>query len=123
MNINVHVDVHIHGGHGDEVPPWLATLTDLIQTNQEVLMATQAEVKAKLDALTADVADEASVIGSVETLLTNLQALIQQLKDAATNAQVDPAIVSQIDALAGAVGANKARIAADVAANTPAANS
>lgn len=84
-------------------------------------MATQADIKAQLDALTANVADETTVIGGMETLLDNLATLIQSLKDAATNAQIDPAIVDQITALGTAVSANKTRISADVVKNTPAA--
>lgn len=84
-------------------------------------MATNAEIKTKLDALTADVAEETNVIAGMETLLSNLSEIIAKLKLDATNAQVDPAIVDQIDALGQAVSANKTRIAKDVTDNTPAA--
>lgn len=107
-----------------EAPIWaleLAVIMGLILENQETIMATNAEIKTKLDALTADVAEETNVIAGMETLLSNLSEIIAKLKLDATNAQVDPAIVDQIDALGQAVSANKTRIAKDVTDNTPAA--
>lgn len=81
-------------------------------------MATQAEVKEKLDALTANVADETTQIGGMETLLDNLAALIKTLQGQVAAADVPQNIVDQVDALAGAVGANKQRIIDDIKKNT-----
>lgn len=93
--------------------------TRQILSNQETIMTTQAEVQAKLTALTADVADETTQIGGVETLLDNLAKQLKVLQDQVANADVPKAIVDQIDALAGAVGQNKARIIDDIKKNTP----
>ena len=70
-------------------------------------------IMATLDDLLSDVADESTVVASVETLLTNLS---QQL--AAAIAANDPA---KIQAVKDAIDANKARLSAAVVANTPAA--
>ena len=84
-------------------------------------MATQAELKAKLDAVAANVADEDTVISSVETLLTNLGTLITDLRNQLANAAVPQALLDQADAIATVVTNQKAKLAADVVANTPAA--
>lgn len=107
-----------------EAPPWAIELREmlgLVIDNQGTIMATQAEIKVQLDAITADVADETTQIAGIETVLDNLAAIIAKLQADATNAQVDPAIVAQITALQAAVGGNKARIIDDIKKNTPAA--
>ena len=78
----------------------------LIQRNQEKLMATLADIQA-------DVLSEGAVIASATALLDGLS---QQLKDAV--ASNDPAAVQ---AIITGIDANKAALAASVAANTPAA--
>lgn len=115
-----HIHDHYHH-HPDlaEVKAGLSDIADLITNLTEIIMATQAEVKAKLDALTADVADETTQIAGIEQVLDNLAAIITALRDAATNADVPQAIVDQIDALGAAVGGNKARIIADIQKGTP----
>lgn len=82
-------------------------------------MADSVAVKKMLSDLTEDVNAETTAIGGIEQTLTNLQSIVTKLENDATNAQVDPAIVDQISALKEAVGANKSRILADIAANTP----
>jgi len=64
-----------------------------------------------LDDIQQDVADEATVVGSVVTLLNNLS---QQLKDAGNDPAKIQAIIDQVDA-------NKKALADAVVANTPAA--
>ena len=65
---------------------------------------------ALVDEILTDVTDEATVIGSVEQLLTNLN---QQLATALANG--DTAKLAQIR---DAIDANKTRLAAAVSANT-----
>jgi hypothetical protein len=84
-------------------------------------MATQADIKAKLDALQADVAALPEVEQSVVQLLTNLIAQIADLRGKLANADIDPALLDEADAITAAIDQHKAGIAADVAANTPAA--
>jgi hypothetical protein len=74
------------------------------------LESMESNIMAKLDDIIADVADESTVDDSIITLLNNIA---QQLKDAGQ----DPA---KLQALQDAIDANKAKIAAAVAANTPA---
>jgi len=115
---------HNRSNPWDEAPAWaveLACMMRGLSKQMETIMTTQAEIKTMLDAVTADVADETTQIGGIETVLTNLDVIITDLQAAATNAQVDPAIVSTITALQAAVSQNKSRIIADIQKNTPAA--
>jgi len=98
----------------------LAQLADF-NTKMDTLMAKHDEVMASLNAVSANVADEKTVIGSVETLLANLAAQIKALQDAAVNADIPQDIVDGIAALSQAIADNKTQLANDVAANTPAA--
>jgi Flp pilus assembly pilin Flp len=82
-----------------------------------VLMATIQEV---VTALTTSVTNNTTVIGSVEQLLTNLTALIADLKTQLANAGVDPAIIAQVQALQTALDTKDAELAAAVVTNTPA---
>jgi len=66
-------------------------------------------IMALLDDVIADVAEETTVIESVVTLLTNLS---QQLKDAGTDPVKLAALKTQIDS-------NKAALAKAVVDNTP----
>ena len=111
------VDFFQRGGAVDkcawrtEVVRLLTSIDTRLQNLADVLAHQGERIMATLDDLSADVADEASVIGSVETLLTNLSA---QLAAAGT----DP---TKIQAIKDAIDANKARLSAAVVANTPAA--
>ena len=84
-------------------------------------MSNVEQVKAVLAAVSQDVADEHTVIGSVEVLLKNLADQIAALKAAAEDVSVPQDVVDMISALQTAVDANKTQLAGDVAANTPAA--
>jgi hypothetical protein len=84
-------------------------------------MATQAEVKAKLDALTAEVADENTVIGGLTTLVDNLSGQLNTLKANAANADIPQALMDEIDGLSTAVATGKSAIVKAVTDNTPAA--
>jgi len=68
-----------------------------------------------LSKLTAEVANNTTVDGSIEQLVLNLAAQI------ATLSSGDPALQAQIDALVATLTTNDTAIAAAVTANTPAA--
>ena len=78
-----------------------------------------ATLKELVDGLSAKVAANTTVIGSVEQLLTNIAAVIADLKTQLQNAGVDPAILTQIDALQKTLDTDDAGLAAAVLANTP----
>jgi len=88
-------------------------------------MAGVADIKAKLDDLTAKVTAEETVIDSVVTLLNGLSAMIADLKAQLAAAGGDPAaiqaVVDGLDALGGKVDADKQKLADAATANTPAA--
>jgi hypothetical protein len=71
-----------------------------------------------LTALEAAVAANTAVDQSASILLTGLTAKIQELINAAGNA--DPALVAKLQALADQITADNATLSASVAQNTPA---
>lgn len=114
---------HVDEGFEQSV---LKALSALL-TQGSKIMATLADIQAKLKTLTDDVTAENTVIESAETLLTGLSqqitALAAQL--AAAVANNDPAglqaAADAADALATTVTAKTSELAAAVTANTPAA--
>jgi SOS response regulatory protein OraA/RecX len=78
------------------------------------LLAKENRTMALIDDLIANVASESTVDDSIITLLTNVVA---QLKAQGA----PPATLAQLQSLMDAVTANKAKVAAAVTANTPAA--
>ena len=87
---------------------------------KELIMANAQDVKVKLDALTANVAEETTVIASMSTFLDNLEAQMKALQDAAAAAgNIPQDILDEIDALQSAVSANKATITSKITQNTP----
>lgn len=121
-----------HPGFRSDTPPWAIHLYEklvitmeghllVIAQQLETIMATQAEVAAKVAALTQNVADEKTVIDSLDVFLANLSKQLADLKQQVANGEVPQAIADQIDAISGAVTANKARIIGDITTNTPAA--
>lgn len=82
-------------------------------------MATAADVKVKLDALTANVADENTQLAGVATFIDNLQTQMAALQAAAKNADIPQEISDEIDALSAAVTTGKTTIVAKIQQNTP----
>jgi hypothetical protein len=74
-----------------------------------------------INGISAGVAGNATVIGSVEQLVTNLAAAIAALTAQLAAGGVDPALVAQAQALQTALETKNAELAAFVVANTPAA--
>lgn len=83
-------------------------------------MATQADLKTKLDALQADVATLTTVEQSVTQLLTNLTGQISTLQTNMANAGVDQSLLDEVTAITGALDQGKSTLTAAVTANTPA---
>ena len=80
----------------------------------EEMLKMDANLQASIDSLNAEVARQTTIETSVESLLTGLVALINQLKTGVT----DPAVIAAIDAAAAIVKADNDKLAA-VVANTP----
>ncbi len=98
------------------------SLLQRVLTNQVTMIGMLTQILAKetkmalaLDNITAAVAADTTVVGSVQTLLTQLTAMI-----AAIPPSTDPTTQAALDALATQLGANNSALAAAVAANTPA---
>jgi uncharacterized coiled-coil protein SlyX len=78
-----------------------------------------ATFQEQLDRSIADVAAQKTVIGSVETMLTNQAQQIRDLQAQVTNLDPD-AIATKLGELADSIEANSAELAAAVPQNTPA---
>jgi hypothetical protein len=76
-----------------------------------------ADIQAKLDALSAKVAAENTVIGSGISLLQGLAAEVAALKSTTT----DPAVLAAIDNVTSGIDAKTQELAAAIVANTPTA--
>jgi hypothetical protein len=94
-----------------------------IHANQRVMISMLQHITAQenkmavsLSALTAEVANNTTVTGSVVTLLNNLTAIIKAIPPSS-----DPATQAALDALTATIAANDAAVAAAVTSNTPAA--
>ena len=73
-----------------------------------------AQTQASIDKLNAETARQTTIEASVETLLTGLVKLINDLKVG----QTDPAVIAAIDAAAAIVKSDNDKLEA-VVANTP----
>ena len=78
----------------------------------------EGKLMASLDEILADVTEETTTIASVQTLLDGLQ---KQIADALSGVVIAPTVQAKIDAVFSGVEANKAALAAAIAASTPAA--
>jgi ABC-type transporter Mla subunit MlaD len=116
------IHVYIHDESAGVNPILQKILTQL-----GVIMAGVADIKASVDALSAKVTEEETVIDSVVTLLNGLSAMIADLKAqlAAAIANNDPAaiqaVADSLAALSTKVDADKQKLADAATANTPAA--
>lgn len=72
---------------------------------------------ATLDQVLQDVTDESTLDDSIITLLTGIKAQL----DAVLAGGLTPEVQAKVDAIFTAAEANKAKVAAAIAANTPAA--
>jgi ATPase subunit of ABC transporter with duplicated ATPase domains len=77
------------------------------------------KIMATLDDVAKDVADESTLIDSLSTLIDGLE---QQIKDALSGATLPPAVQAKVDAVFNGAESNKAKLAAALVKNTPAAS-
>jgi hypothetical protein len=97
-------------------PSQISTLLARIDANVTKLLAKESAMALDLTTLTAEVAKNTTVAGSVETLLAQLTAIIK-----AAPPSSDPTTQAVLDQLASTLTNNDTAIAAAVVANTPAA--
>jgi DNA repair ATPase RecN len=111
----------------DDTPDGVNQALKKILTHLGAIMASVADIKTSVDALSVKVTAEESVIDSVVTLLNGLSAMIADLKSqlAAAIAANDPAaiqaVADSLSALSTKVDADKQKLADAATANTPAA--
>lgn len=114
------IDVHVHFDSLDSDARAHRKL-DLILARLDALgrqeTTMNADLQARLDALAVTVANIDSVVDSNDALLTELSAMIAELKSTTT----DPATLQRIDDLGAAIDASRTKLNAAVIANTPAA--
>ena len=82
------------------------------------LIAKETIMAATIDQVLQDVTDESTLDDSIIALLNGVQA---QLAAALSGTTIPPAVQTKIDAVFSGLEANKAKVAAAVTANTPAA--
>ena len=116
---------HHPGQHNPATPPdqytarALSWLVDVV--SRFVLPALQRieqrieKMARTLDEVLADVTDEGTQIDSLVTLVNGIE---QQLKDALSGTTLPPAVQAKVDAVFDAVEANKSKVVAAINANT-----
>lgn len=107
-------NVNISIGIDAPTRTWLSGLTVGFGSKLDLILANQEKIMATLDEVLQDVTDETTAIDSVA-------ALIQGLRDQIAAAGLSPADQAKVDAIFATAETNKAKIAAALAANTPAA--
>jgi hypothetical protein len=139
IDIYVHLDaLAINVAPSAEVPAWGVALLDSveevlyklgrIESKENTIMTSVADVKAKADALLASVTAETDVVTAVKAVVDHsnqqISTLKQQLADAIA-AGADPTALQTlsdtIDAIQSAQTSNATNVAAAVTAGTPVA--
>jgi hypothetical protein len=138
LDIHIHLEgpINITIAPSDEVPAWGNEVLDMleaiamklghIESKENTIMTSVADVKAKADALLASVTAETDVVNAVKAVVDHsneqIATLKQKLADAIA-AGADPAALQAlsdtIDAIQAADTANGAVVAAAVTAGTP----
>jgi len=119
MKIDIDINLNIRQHPGTEVPDWardVLTKLGLIIQNQATGLANQETIMATLEQVAQDMTDETTAIDSVAALITGLQ---QQVADALSGVTLPPAVQAKVDAIFVTAEANKAKLAAALAANVP----
>ena len=105
----------------EEERPALWPMLTTLHANQIVmismlnqLLAKEAKMAIDLTAMTAEVANNTTVEGSVLSLLSQLTTMIQNIPPS-----TDPVTQAALNALVGTLSSNDAALAAAVTANTP----
>jgi len=105
--MDLHLYIHVLGD---------TKTTDLLLKQGELIMAAIDDLNVQLDAILADVTSESTKIDSLSTFM---QGLKDQLAAALANQGVSQAIIDKSLSIFTAAEANKAKIDAAIAANTP----
>ncbi len=92
-----------------------------LSTAKEQLMATQADLQAALDKVTADVTAETTVNQSAITLLGGIKTQLDTVTAELAAAGVPQSAVDSLTALSTSIESNTASLSAAITANTPAA--
>jgi len=93
----------------------IITKLNAVLANQLTILKQEAIMAVDISALTAEVTNNTTVTGSVETLITSLAAQITALASSST----DPATQTALNALVATLQQNDTGLAAAVVANTP----
>lgn len=117
MNVTINANITLSPVSEERILTAISDLANKLDSLTKGVHMADAALQQKIDALTASVADEQTTDDSIVTLVNGLTAMIADLKNSTT----DPSQLAAIDAINTALQAEKAKIAAAVLANTPAA--
>jgi uncharacterized membrane protein YccC len=107
--------------HSDEINSKLDRLLALQTQTSEEIITMDGNVQAALDTLEQQVAQNTSVEGSAVTLITGVAQQLADLKAQLDSGAADNAtIASKLGSFSGALNDGAGKLAAAVAANTPA---
>lgn len=119
------IDLYVHFEQS-EAPPWaneLLAIVSQIQTVQETIMPTLADLQAQAAATLAQVTADTNLDNAVATVVTNQNTLIASLQAQLAAAGTDPVALQQLSDTMTAILAtdtsNAAVVSAAVKAGTP----
>jgi len=115
--LTINLNVTGTGSDGNDLKQVLALLNQIL-AKETLIMATQADLQAAIDAADAKVTADTDVVNSAVTLL---RALTQMVKDAIASGGDPSAAIAAVQAVVAKIEANTSSLAAGVAENTPAA--
>lgn len=110
-SIEVHHYIHLADA---ECSARLGRIENLLRA----VLAREENIMATIDEVLSDVQDESTVEDSLITLVTGIKS---QLDAALASQGIPPDVQAKIDAVFSGIEANKAKVAAAITANTPAA--
>lgn len=104
------IDIHVY------VNPLDGAALSSILSKLDALHSQGVKIMASLDDVIQDMTDESTAIDGLSALVAGLK---QQVADALAGTTLPPAIQAKVDAVFAAAEANKAKLAAALAANVP----
>lgn len=119
-NISVHfpdgININLPASSDRELAGLLKQILDQLQEQKQMATALQQDI----DALTADVAAQKSVITSAITLLNGIGGIVADAVSKAEAAGASPEVMQTLTDLHSNITGNTAALASAVTANTPA---
>jgi translation initiation factor 2B subunit (eIF-2B alpha/beta/delta family) len=115
LHVHLHGDIHIHQHPDKATEDLLKDILNNVITNQKNIAHMNKKLSDQLDLLTDKVAAEGSVVNGLVTLLNGVSA---QLKDALSGENVSDAAQAKIDAVFSSLDSQKQTIADAIVANT-----